>query len=119
MLSIVGKNSNFEKAGTWWASVPSEKRPPESNKEFYSWLLKIWDETYGDRRTELVFIGQKFDPTKLKAALQSALLNQSEIDTPSKWEKITDPFPPWSKIQEVTDQFEFSVKQASQDARSS
>ena len=61
LLSIAGKNSKFDKAGVWWAAIPAEKRPPESNKEFYTWLLSIWDETFGDRRNELVFIGQDYE----------------------------------------------------------
>ncbi|MDD9950170.1 MAG: GTP-binding protein [Zetaproteobacteria bacterium] len=111
LLSVAGKNSKFDKAGIWWASVPAEKRPPESNKEFYDWLLDIWDETYGDRRTELVFIGQDFDEDKLMEGLKSALLSDAEKANPSKWNELEDPFPAWGKRQEITEQLEFVIKQ--------
>ena len=110
LISIAGKNSNFEKAGIWWSAISSDKRPDETNKEFYDWLLDIWDETYGDRRTELVFIGQRFEKEKLLKELQNALLTEIEIQDPQKWSEMSDPFPPWEKIQEVTEQFEFSLR---------
>ena len=34
LYSLAGKSARFEKAGVWWASIPAEKRPPESNKQF-------------------------------------------------------------------------------------
>ena len=111
LLSIAGKNSKFEKAGVWWASVPAEKRPPESNKEFYGWLMDIWDETFGDRRNELVFIGQGFEEDQLQLGLNNALLSDDEVEKPSEWDRFEDPFPPWGKIQEVSEQFELSLKQ--------
>lgn len=117
LLSIAGKNSKFEKAGMWWAGVPSEKRPSEANKEFYDWFINIWDETYGDRRHELVFIGQNFDEEKLREGLKAAQLTEDELKNPSEWGQLEDPFPPWSKIQEISDQFQFSLKQQAENAR--
>lgn len=110
LLSVAGKASKFEKAGVWWASIPVEKRPPESNKEFYAWLLEMWDETYGDRRNELVFIGQDFDEDELQRKLEWAALNELESEDPNTWKKFEDPFPPWGKLQNVTEQFEFFLK---------
>ena len=34
LMSLAGKRLSCEKAGVWWASVPPEKRPADSNKEF-------------------------------------------------------------------------------------
>lgn len=111
LLSVAGKHSKFDKAGVWWAAIPAEKRPSEDNKEFYEWFLKIWDETYGDRRNELVFIGQNYDEEVLKESLDWATLTQEELKEPSTWGELEDPFPPWGKMQEVTEQFEFSLMQ--------
>ena len=111
LLSVAGKQSKFDKAGVWWASIPVEKRPAEDNKEFYDWLLAIWDETYGDRRNELVFIGQEFSEDKLRNALEWATLTEAERKDPATWSQLEDPFPPWGKMQEVTEQFEFSMRQ--------
>ena len=115
LLSVAGSQSKFDKAGVWWAAIPIEKRPPDSNKEFYDWLLKIWDETYGDRRTDLVFIGQDYDEKNLLEALSKAQLTKKEQENPSLWNQLDDPFPPWGKMQEVTDQFEFSLRQQSKE----
>ena len=110
LLSIAGRTSNFEKAGVWWAAVPTEKRPPENNKEFYEWLLSIWDETFGDRRNELVFIGQDFDEDILIQGLEGALLTTEEIESPATWSKFEDPLPSWEKLRELKEQFEFTLK---------
>ena len=114
LFSLAGKASKFEKAGLWWAAIPAEKRPPESNKEFYDWLMKIWEEEYGDRRNELVFIGQDFDKEKLEQGLEWAALTEEERSDPLSWKDFEDPFPPWGKMQEVTEQFEFSLRQQHQ-----
>ena len=111
LLSIAGKSSKFEKAGLWWSAIPTEKRPPETNSEFYDWLLSIWDQTYGDRRNEMVFIGQDIDEDLLRQSLEWASLTDDELNTPEQWKNFEDPFPPWEKMQEVSEQFELSLKQ--------
>lgn len=111
LLSLAGKASKFDKAGVWWASRSADQRPPESNREFYQWLVGIWDDTFGDRRNELVFIGQDFDQDKLNSSLEWASLTEEELSNPESWQSFEDPFPPWEKMQQATDQFEFSVKQ--------
>jgi G3E family GTPase len=114
LFSLAGKITKFEKAGLWWSAIPAEKRPPESNKEFYDWLLDVWDESYGDRRNELVFIGQDFDKEKLVRGLEWAALTEGELSNPASWKEFEDPFPPWNKMQEVTEQFEMAAVQQHQ-----
>lgn len=114
LMSLAGKRLSCEKAGVWWASIPPEKRPPESNQEFYSWLLGIWDETFGDRRNELVFIGCDFDPKVLQQKLEQAQLTPQEMDLQQSWKDFEDPFPQWGKLQEITDQFEIALQQQAQ-----
>ena len=93
LMSLAGRQFSCKKAGVWWASVPSEKRPPEPNKEFYDWLLKIWDENYGDRRNELVFIGWNYDEQVILKALNEAQLTKAETSKPQNWKNFVDPFP--------------------------
>jgi hypothetical protein len=38
-----------------------------------------WDEDFGDRKNELVFIGQEMDNDELKKALENCLLTPAEI----------------------------------------
>ncbi len=119
LLSIAGTTLNCTKAGIWWASVPPEKRPPESNKEFYTWLLQNWHETYGDRRNELVFIGNNYDQKRLTTALEEAQLTDSELKEPKKWDSFEDPFPGWHKINNIKEQFEAVFVQSAQAEQSS
>ena len=116
LMSLAGKRLSCEKAGVWWASVPPEKRPADSNKEFYDWLTDIWDETYGDRRNELVFIGTNFNEAALLAKLEEAQLQPHEIADTAQWKSLFDPFPHWEKIKDLTDQFEVAMKQRDQPA---
>lgn len=109
LLSLAGRDINFEKAGIWWASAPPEKRPPESNKEFYTWLMDIWDETFGDRRNELVFIGLDYDEQALRSALDQAAVTESELQSPRSWKQFEDPFPHWEKLHELKEQYESNV----------
>ena len=42
-------------------------------------ILPLWDETHGDRQTELVVIGRHMDRTSVEAALKSCLLSEKEF----------------------------------------
>ncbi len=79
-FSQAGGSLRIEYAGTWWASMSEAERLSQSdyveNKEM---ILSDWDETFGDRLTELVFIGQEMDVPMLKADLQRCLLTDQEI----------------------------------------
>lgn len=94
LLSLAGKSSKFDRAGVWWAALPAEKRPPEANKEFYDRLTGIWNDTYGDSRNELVFIGENFDEQLLNKGLTAPLLTLKELAHPKSWQQFEDSFPP-------------------------
>ena len=53
-----------------------------------------WEIPFGDRKIELVFIGQKLDPKKITKELENCLLNDNEL---SDWNqgnfKNTDEWP--------------------------
>ena len=81
-------------AGLFWAAVPREEWPDDEATQAH--LRACWQEPYGDRRQELVFIGQDLDVQGARAALDSCLLTDAETATgPQGWAKMRDPFPAW------------------------
>ena len=81
-------------AGIWWAALPREEWPEDT-----ATLLKMqetWREPYGDRRQELVLIGDSATLSSLARQLDACLLNAEEYARPvSEWTKLPDPFPEW------------------------
>jgi hypothetical protein len=52
---------------------------------------------YGDRRQELVIIGQDLDERSLRDRLDGCLLDEHELRMgPLGWTQLADPFPTWA-----------------------
>lgn len=82
-------------AGRFWAAVPDADRPEglENSAPFQ----RAWEEPWGDRRQEIVLIGQGLDRKTLEHMLDQALLTDQEFARgPSFWLDLSDPFPKWS-----------------------
>jgi G3E family GTPase len=82
-------------AGIWWAALPREEWPEDEAS--LKRMQEKWQEPYGDRRQELVLIG---DPVWLaksaRAQLDACLLTDEEYAKPvQEWGKFPDPFPEW------------------------
>jgi G3E family GTPase len=93
-FSLAGSVSSVAPLGGWWASVPKEHWPthPDALKE----VAAKWQEPWGDRRQELVFIGHGMDEATLRARLDAALVPASAF-TPEAWTGLSDPFPNWRR----------------------
>ncbi|MFN3992943.1 MAG: GTP-binding protein [Tabrizicola flagellatus] len=93
-FSLAGAVSSVTPLGIWWASVPRERWPahPEALKE----VLSKWQEPWGDRRQEIVFIGAGLDEAALRARLDAALV-PARAFTPEAWTGLSDPFPTWQR----------------------
>jgi G3E family GTPase len=93
-FSLAGSVSSVAPLGGWWASVPKEHWPthPDALKE----VAAKWQEPWGDRRQELVFIGHRMDEATLRARLDAALVPASAF-TPEAWTGLSDPFPNWRR----------------------
>lgn len=78
-----GAVSELSVSGYWWAAIPRDQ-----------WELPdgelptdpaSWDERFGDRRQELVFIGQRMDQARWRAALDESLLTEEEFARGGAW----------------------------------
>jgi G3E family GTPase len=79
-LGQAGTSLKLEKAGVWWDSIPHQERLlMQAYKETRKDLEKKWDKTWGDRETELVFIGQNYDEKECKKQLEDCILTPKEV----------------------------------------
>ena len=93
-FSQAGGSSRIESAGFWWASMEYSERIQYSsfieNKEY---IEGKWDKKWGDRQTELVFIGQDMEKNQIIADLENCLLSEEENYNLIDFKKFEDPFP--------------------------
>lgn len=69
-------------------------RPQGPQVEEY--LAQYWQEPFGDRRQELVFIGMGMPKADMLARLNAALLTDAELALgESGWALFADNFPVW------------------------
>lgn len=93
--SRAGSTATHEPVGQWWATMPRERWPARSDAQRRA-IEAIWQEPYGDRLNEIVFIGQDLDREALTAAWQACHLDAAELAPgPSAWRRLPDPFPLW------------------------
>ena len=96
-FSLAGALSSIKPLGTWWAAVPKERWPDHPTARAY--MDTHWQEPWGDRRQELVFIGSRIDWPRLKARLDSALLPEEVAGGPEALPDLPDPFPLWRRVE--------------------
>lgn len=90
--SQAGGACTIEVAGRWWASIPRSDWPehPEDRDR----ILAGWDGPYGDRRQQIVVIGQNVDEQRVRGELDLCLLTDEEIALGSRrWKEFADPLP--------------------------
>lgn len=93
-FSQAGGSSRLEKAGVWWASMPyAERTTYQSFVDNQTYIESKWSKQWGDRMTELVFIGQEMDKEKIITDLKKCLLQDEELFFFEAGAKIQDPFP--------------------------
>lgn len=91
-FSLAGAMSSVVPLGRWWGAVPRARWPDDA--EAVDRIKEHWQEPWGDRRQELVFIGTGMDQAALTARLDAALVGQGGFD-PALWADLPDPFPHW------------------------
>ena len=92
--SQAGGSLRADSAGVWWVSMPYEKRIQYvsfvDNQKF---IESGWDKLYGDRKNELVFIGQEMDEELIRKDLTDCLSTDKEIDSKDWTEGYHDSWP--------------------------
>ncbi|RXJ00314.1 GTP-binding protein [Anaerobacillus alkaliphilus] len=94
LMSQAGPSVSFEPAGYWIASLPQAEQDATLEEE--PELKKLWDPEYGDRITELVLIGIRFNKEEIIAGLNECLLTEDEMQ--SDWSTIVDPLPEFLEL---------------------
>jgi G3E family GTPase len=82
-----GAVRSADPVGVWHAGWPSGERPAEVPAE-------RWDERFGDRAQELVFIGIGMDEAAIRKRLDACLVDPAlAASGPKSWALLEDPFP--------------------------
>jgi G3E family GTPase len=97
-LSQAGAIVRTEGLGFRWANVPSDRWPDVRSGQS---LKKNWNELYGDRRQEIVFIGTDMDEDTIKARLDACLVSGKPGMHIKEWAGLADPFPRWRRADEA------------------
>jgi len=81
-------------AGVWWSDTPPEHWPDDPEQR--SRIEAAFEGEYGDRRQEIVFIGQHLEPGHTCETLDRCLLDDAEMAMGmAAWRRFEDPYPPW------------------------
>lgn len=89
LLSQAGSSITIQGAGEWIAALPETERNQIITEE--PEVLKSWNERYGDRITELVFIGIDMNRSLIEQSLDDCLLTEKEMA--QNWDTFIDPIP--------------------------
>ena len=91
-MSLAGPMLEHRGLGLWWAAVARAQWPEVARARMEAACAG----PYGDRRQEMVFIGQLgvMSRARISAMLDRALV-AGEGFTPALWAGMADPFPLW------------------------
>jgi len=91
-FSMAGPMVEVRGLGLWWAAVPEKHWPAEQRER----MAKRVAQEFGDRRQELVFIGNlgEMNSARITSMLDRCLVPETRFD-PDRWARLPDPFPKW------------------------
>ena len=85
-----GGSLKADSAGVWWSSMPfGERMQFAAFVENQEHIESGWDKIFGDRKNEIVFIGQDMDEEQIISDLDDCLLSNEELET-EKWKNGYD-----------------------------
>ena len=80
-----GGSLKADSAGVWWSSMPyGDRMQFAAFVENQNHIESGWDKVFGDRKNEIVFIGQDMKEEQIKNELDACLLNDEELEK-EKW----------------------------------
>jgi G3E family GTPase len=91
LLSQAGPSIIIQAAGEWIAAYSEEEKNQMLKEE--PELLDRWDKDFGDRMTELVFIGHEMNREEIETSLNDCLLTDEEMKI--DWSTLKDELPPF------------------------
>jgi G3E family GTPase len=97
LLSQAGNCLNLEPLRPWYAALDKQHWPED--EESLNGLKSVWQEPWGDRMQELVFIGVDMPQDEIRRELDACLLTDAEMAMgPEKWATFPDPFGEWPDL---------------------
>ncbi|SNR65140.1 GTP-binding protein [Halorubrum vacuolatum] len=87
-LDKAGQSVRAGPKGQWIANLPAQQQ--QRYFQAVPGLEDDWDDQWGDRGVQLVFIGRDFEAAELEAWLEDCLLSDAEMD--DDWNTYPDPF---------------------------
>ena len=80
--SQAGGSLRTDPAGVWWSSMSYQDRIMyDAFVDNQDYIEHGWHIDFGDRKNELVFIGQEMDEAKMRADLEACLSTDEELST--------------------------------------
>ncbi len=78
--SSAGGSCKADTAGVWWANMTfTERTRYAAFVENQEQIEENWDVMFGDRKNELVFIGQDLEKEKMMTQLEDCLITKEEV----------------------------------------
>ena len=78
--SQAGGSLRTDPAGVWWSSMPYQKRIMyDAFVDNQDYIESGWHREFGDRKNELVFIGQDMDEAEMRKDLEACLSTEEEL----------------------------------------
>lgn len=82
-----GGSLRADNAGVWWSSMTFQERFEQiAFVENQQTIEADWHSVFGDRKNEIVFIGQNLDEPLIRKQLEHCLLTTSELES-IEWQK--------------------------------
>lgn len=98
--SQAGLVVSLECGGRWYAASPKAEWPTDPDD--LETLQRDWDQTYGDRGNELVFIGQNLDKEAVMQMIEKCLVTAEEDQGGVPvWKRLKDPLPAWRLMEDL------------------